>query len=296
MGILKNVDILSALNAGRMSLKVKSGTLVTPLARETAERYGMKITEDLMRKPFIAGNWKMNKTNSEAVRMLSELKELVKDVRDVDIMVAPPYTALAVCAEVLKGTNISLGAQNLFYEKSGAYTGEVSGPMLAESGCSHVIIGHSERRQYFGCTDEIVNKKIKAAVESGLKPVVCVGETLQEREENKTFDVLKRQVSEGLKNLSGQEKEALTVAYEPVWAIGTGKTATPGQAEEAHSFIRKTLGELYGEEFAQAARILYGGSVKPDNISELMACENLDGGLVGGASLEADSFSKIIRF
>jgi len=296
MKIFKNVDILSAISKGKKRVKVTPGTIITPLARETADSYGIEILEVFMRRPFIAGNWKMNKTNTEAVSMVESLKDKVNDVDDVDIMIAPPFTALAVVSELIKGSNIELGAQNLHYEKNGAYTGEISAGMLIDSDCKWVIIGHSERRQYFGCTDEIVNKKINAAVDEGLKPVVCIGETLQEREDNKTLDVLDRQLSEGLKNLTKEQQMNLTVAYEPVWAIGTGRTATPQQAEEAHKYIRNKLADMYGKELAQTTRILYGGSVKPDNVAELMLQENVDGGLVGGASLDADSFTSLVKF
>ena len=221
---------------------------------------------------------------------------MVKDVSDIEIIIEPPFTALTVVGEIIKGTNINLAAQNIHSEKNGAYTGEVSVSMVRDSGCGFVIIGHSERRQYFGCTDELVNKKLKAAVAGGIKPIVCIGETLREREENKTFEVLKRQLDGGLKNLSDLERKPLIIAYEPVWAIGTGRTATSDQAEEVHKFIRKNLSGLYGEEFAKRVRILYGGSVKPENISELMQMENIDGALVGGASLDADSFAAIIKY
>lgn len=296
MGILKYVDILSAVDKGKKKARVTPGTIVTPLARETADSFGVEITEELMRRPLMAGNWKMNKTNTEAVLMVNALKEKVKDVDDVDIMIAPPFTSLAVISELIKDTDIELGAQNLHFEKSGAYTGEVSAAMLADTGCKWVIIGHSERRQYFGCTNEIVNKKIRAAVAGGLKPVVCIGETLQERENNRTFDVLKQQLSEGVKDLTDQQQGSLTIAYEPVWAIGTGRTATPDQAEDAHKYIRNMLSDMYGGDFAQTIRILYGGSVKPDNVAELMSLENVDGGLVGGASLDADSFASLVNF
>jgi triosephosphate isomerase len=296
MSILKDVDIMSAYRKGKKSISVSEGVIVTPLARETADSYGIKITEDLMRKPLIAGNWKMNKTNQKAVELVSALKEKVSDVTDVDIVVAPPYTALSLVNEVIKDSNIELSSQNIYFEKNGAFTGEISGAMLKSCGCQLAIIGHSERRQYFGCTDEIVNKKIKAAALEGITPIVCIGETLQERESEKTWDVLKTQVTEGLKNLTDEERKGLIVAYEPVWAIGTGKTATSQQAEEAHKFVRSILSEMYGAEFADSTRILYGGSMKPANVSELMANENVDGGLVGGASLEADSFESLVKF
>ena len=310
MKILRNVDIMSTVKSGKKSITVSTKTIITPLAKETADTYGVQILRTVLpfeeiednkmseskRKPIIAGNWKMNMTNGEAIEMVNLLKELVKDVSDVEIIVAPPFTALTVVGEIIKGTNIKLAAQNIHYEKNGAYTGEVSVLMISDCGCGFVIIGHSERRQYFGCTDDEVNKKLKAAVRGGVKPIVCIGETLREREDNKTFEVLKRQLDGGLKNLSNLERKSLILAYEPVWAIGTGRTATSQQAEEAHKFIRKSLSRMYNEEFAQSTRILYGGSVKPENISELMQMENVDGALVGGASLDAGSFASIIKY
>ncbi|MFC2091735.1 triose-phosphate isomerase [Elusimicrobiota bacterium] len=249
-----------------------------------------------MRKPIIAGNWKMNKTNGEAVTTIGLLKENLADIEDIGIVIAPPYTTISELCNMLKDSNIEIGAQNMHFEKKGAYTGEVSALMLKDIGCKWVIIGHSERRQYFGCTDQIVNKKIRAAVEEGLFPIVCIGETLGEREAGRTFEVLKSQLNEGLKDLSESERQNLVIAYEPVWAIGTGKTATPAQAQEAHKFIRDTVSGMYGEDYSQSLRILYGGSVKPDNITELMALDDVDGGLVGGASLDADSFENIVKF
>ncbi len=249
-----------------------------------------------MRRPFIAGNWKMYKTNREAEKTVQDLKDKLKEVKSVDVMIAPPYTALSLAAGITDGSNIYLGAQNVHYENEGAYTGEISPPMLVSAGCQYVIIGHSERRQYFGCTDKDVNLRLKSAVTAGLKPVVCIGEKLEERESGKTFEVLSAQLSGSLKNLSEEEKNVLIVAYEPVWAIGTGKTATPDMAEEAHKYIRGKLADMYGRPFASGVRILYGGSVKPDNIKDLMAQDNIDGALVGGASLDADSFSQIVKF
>ncbi|MGM0568349.1 MAG: triose-phosphate isomerase [Elusimicrobiota bacterium] len=249
-----------------------------------------------MPKPLIAGNWKMNKTNSEAVEMVTQLKEKLNKNSDVDAMIAPPYTALSVVYDLVKDTRISLGAQNVHHEISGAYTGEISPLMLRDLGCEYVIIGHSERRKYFSCSDEDVNKRLKAAARADLKPIVCIGETLKEREEGSTFDVLGRQLKFGLKDLFDREKEFLSIAYEPIWAIGTGKTATPAIAAEAHKFIREKITEMYGAPFADDIRIIYGGSVKPGNISSLMSEQNIDGALVGGASLEADSFSALFDF
>lgn len=246
-----------------------------------------------MRRPFIAANWKMNKTVGETESFLNEFIPLVKDATDVDIVIAPPFTALYTASTLLKNTNIQLSSQDVFYEDKGAYTGEVSPIMLKDIGCKYVIIGHSERRQYFHETDEIINKKIKAAKRHNLGVIMCIGESLQERESGKTFDVLKREIEEGLNGISSEDK--LVLAYEPIWAIGTGKTAAPDQAQEAHKYIRERLALLYGNN-ANNIRIIYGGSVTPDNIDALMACEDIDGTLVGGASLNAESFAKIVRF
>jgi len=248
-----------------------------------------------MRKPLMAGNWKMNKTIGEAASMLKALKPVVADVKDVEILVCPPFTALCASNNEIKGSNIKLGAQNLFWEPKGAFTGEISPAMVKDEGCSYVIIGHSERRQYFGETDETVNKKTQAAFAAGLIPIVCVGETLAERESNVTFKVIEKQVRDGLKGLSADQASTLVIAYEPVWAIGTGKTATPEQAQEVHAFIRKIYSEIY-KDAAQKVRILYGGSVNPKNVSELMKQPDIDGGLVGGASLEADSFAQLVKY
>ena len=245
-----------------------------------------------MRKPFIAANWKMNKTVDETQSCINEFVPLVKDVKDVDIIIAPPFTSLYVASKLLKNTNVQLASQNVFYEDKGAFTGEVSPVMLADIGCAHAIVGHSERRQYFKETDEILNKKIKAAKKHGLGIIFCIGESLDERESGRMFDVLKREIMEGLRDIPS---EGLVVAYEPIWAIGTGKTATTEQAQEVHKYIRERLGDLYGGA-SNLIRILYGGSVTPDNVDALMACEDVDGALVGGASLKADSFSKLVKF
>lgn len=242
-----------------------------------------------MHKPLIAGNWKMNKTIEETEEFIYSFLPLIKDVDDVDIIIAPPFTSLGVASFFLKDTNIRLAGQNVFYEEKGAFTGEIAPSMLISAGCSHVIIGHSERRQYFSETDEIVNKKVKNARKNGLEVILCIGETLKEREDGRTFDVIKRQLTGSLKDVS---LDGLTIAYEPVWAIGTGKTATPDQAEEVHSYIRDWL-KGYGD-VSERIRILYGGSVTPDNIRSLMAEPDVDGALVGGASLKPDSFAKII--
>jgi len=249
-----------------------------------------------MRKPLLAGNWKMNTTLQESVKLASDLKSLVGNVTDRDILVCPPFTAIAKVSEELRDSEIMVGGQNLFWEEKGAYTGEVSAQMLKSTGATCVLIGHSERRQYFGETNETVNKKLKTALSHGLIPIVCVGETLEERESNKMLSVIESQVKGGLKELSNEQMEKAVVAYEPVWAIGTGKTATPEQAQEVHAHIRALLTSMFGKETAQKVRILYGGSVTPDNIKILMDKEDIDGGLVGGASLKADSFAKIVKY
>jgi triosephosphate isomerase len=246
-----------------------------------------------MRRPFISANWKMHKTVSEALGFLDDFLPRVKDVSDVDIVIAPVFTALHAVAEKIKGTNVILSAQNTFYEEKGAYTGEISPLMLKDIGCEHTIIGHSERRQYFGETDETVNKRIKAALGAGLKVIFCIGETLKEREAGNTNDVLDEQLTGGLEDISLND---IVIAYEPVWAIGTGVTATPEQAQEAHKFIRGKLVDMYDAESAEKTRILYGGSVKPENVKELMDCPDIDGALVGGASLKPDSFENLVKF
>jgi triosephosphate isomerase len=248
-----------------------------------------------MRKLFIAGNWKMNMLSAEAAALAAQLAEGLKDVKDIELAVAPPFTALSVVAEALAGSSIQLAAQDMHWEEKGAYTGEVSGPMLRDLDCSHVIIGHSERRQYFGETDESVNKKLKAAFQHGLIPILCVGETLSEREAGKTFEVVERQVRGALSEISERDAESLVMAYEPVWAIGTGKTATPEQAQEVHERIRGLIAELYGKDLAERMRIQYGGSVKPENTRELMSRPDIDGALVGGASLKPESFVAIVN-
>jgi len=247
------------------------------------------------RRPLIAGNWKMFKTAPEAADLASRLMSLLHDLTNVDVMVAPPFTALGVVADILKESAIHVGGQDLFWETEGAYTGQVSASMLKSVGCSHVIVGHSERRQYFGETNATVNRRMKAALAGGLLPVLCVGESEGEREAGQTFSVVKGQLEEGLADLGAEGLEQVTVAYEPVWAIGTGKTATREQAQEVHQFIRTRIKEGFGEGLANALRILYGGSVKPANIAELIAMEDIDGALVGGASLDAESFAAIVR-
>lgn len=248
------------------------------------------------RTPLIAGNWKMHKTGFQAVEAASQLKRLVNRARDVEVMIAPTFTALYQVAQALKGSTIALGAQNLYWEKQGAFTGEISSEMLVEAGCSHVIIGHSERRLFFGETDASINLKIRAALSASLIPVFCIGETEAQREAGETFSVLDKQVRDGLKDFVFDDLSGLVVAYEPVWAIGTGKTASKEQAEEAHQFVRSLLDTLFGKPFASAVRILYGGSVNPDNVRALMEMPDIDGALVGGASLDPETFSKLVFF
>jgi triosephosphate isomerase (TIM) len=249
------------------------------------------------RRALIAGNWKMYKTCEEAA---DTAKQLVNFLRTppphVDIMIAPPFTALGTVASVVRDSCISLGAQNLHWEKEGAFTGEISPPMLISCGCRYVIIGHSERRHIFNESDEQINRKIKAAIRYHLIPILCVGETEAEREQKKTFSVLDKQSEKGLEGLSPSELEALVIAYEPVWAIGTGKTATTDQAQEAHAYLRGAIEKKFGGNLAKSIRILYGGSVKPDNVASLMAMEDVDGALVGGASLKADSFKDLVFY
>lgn len=247
-----------------------------------------------MRKPVIAGNWKLFKTSAEAVELVSGLLPLVSRANNVEIVVAPVFTVLDRVSRVISGSNVKLSAQDCYWEAEGAFTGEVSPKMLLNAGCSHVIIGHSERRQYFGETDETVNKKLKAAVASGLIVLFCIGETLAERDSGRTFEVLKRQLVGGLAGVPESDLGSVIVAYEPVWAIGTGKTASDDQAQEAHAFIRGEVKSLYTASAADRMRILYGGSVKPDNIAGLISRPDIDGALVGGASLNADSFAALV--
>jgi len=245
------------------------------------------------RRPFIAGNWKMYKTSAEAAETAKKLAGLVSGVTNVDVMIAPPFTALAQVHEAIKESSVMLGAQNLFWEKEGAFTGEISPQMVVSAGCRYVIIGHS---QYFGETDLSVNKKIRAAITNNLVPVFCIGETEKERDADNTFNILDKQIKMGLEGFSPDDLQPVILAYEPVWAIGTGKTATSGQAQEVHLFIRNLLEKLFGKKIAGSVRILYGGSVKPENIKELMSMPDVDGALVGGASLNADKFAEIIKY
>lgn len=247
-----------------------------------------------MRKKIVAGNWKMNKLPSEAAALIDAIKQEVAGVEGVEVVVCPPFTALKDAAAACAGSSVALGAQSVHWESSGAYTGEVSAEMLKELGVTYVIIGHSERRQYFGETDESVNKRTRAALEAGLVPIVCVGETLEERDAGRMEDVVVRQILTGLADL-GSDIDKVVIAYEPVWAIGTGRTATPLQAQEAHALIRRTLAAMAGPDAAVAIRIQYGGSMKPDNAVELLAQPDIDGGLIGGAALQAESFAAIIK-
>jgi triosephosphate isomerase len=247
-----------------------------------------------MRTPFIAANWKMYKTVHEAVGFVKEFRKLADAVHDVEIVVAPPFTALRPVVEAAHASSIGVAGQNLHWEREGAFTGEVSAAMLKEAGAEYVIIGHSERRRLFGETDQSVNRKLLAAVAAPLTPIVCIGETLEERDRNETLDVLDRQIKVGLDGLTGDQVAALVIAYEPVWAIGTGRNATPAQAGEAHAHIRSRLRQWFGGTAAQQCHVIYGGSVKPDNIRELSSLEDVDGALVGGASLEVRSFFEIV--
>ncbi len=246
-----------------------------------------------MRKMIVAGNWKMNKTNTEAVEIVSKLNELIADVKGVEVIIGPPFTALSDVIKV--AGKVKVAAQNMHWEEKGAFTGEVSPIMFHDLGVEYVILGHSERRAYFGETNEMINKKIKSALAHGLKPILCVGEKLEDRENGNTENVVEDHIKGGLEGISKEEFANVVIAYEPVWAIGTGKTATPEQAEEVHAFIRKLLTELFDAEIAENTSILYGGSVKPANSKELISKENIDGGLVGGASLKAEDFSIIVK-
>jgi triosephosphate isomerase len=248
-----------------------------------------------MRPPFIAGNWKMNLTVPEARDLAAAIVRASLDLVEAEMVIAPPFTALYEVRKILEGSPVQLAAQNMHWEEKGAYTGEVSPPMLKEAGCEYVILGHSERRQHFGERDNDVNQKVKAAFRHGISPIMCLGETLEEREQGATMDRISRQVEAGLVGITAEEARRLIIAYEPVWAIGTGKTATPGMAEEVHGFIREKIARGYGNESAGCAIILYGGSVKPANSHALLREKNIDGFLVGGASLEAEAFIQITK-
>jgi triosephosphate isomerase (TIM) len=247
-----------------------------------------------MRTPLIAGNWKMYKTVAEAVAFTGELRQLVQDETGVDIVIAPPFTAVHAVAQAAAGSPIAVAGQDVYWEREGAFTGEVSAGMLREAGATCAIVGHSERRRLFHDTDQWVNRKVRAALAAGLTPIVCIGETLEEREADQTLAVLDRQLKDGLDEITGSQVASLVIAYEPVWAIGTGRNATPQQAGEAHTHIRGRLRQWFGAEAAEACRVLYGGSVKPDNIAELRAQPDVDGALVGGASLDVRSFHSLV--
>ncbi|MFZ3199797.1 MAG: triose-phosphate isomerase [Candidatus Acidiferrales bacterium] len=249
-----------------------------------------------MRKPVIAGNWKMYKTQAETRAFFAAFVPLVAATKHCDIVVAPPFTALAAASEAARNTNIAISAQDVFWETEGAFTGEISAPMLVEAGCRYVIVGHSERRQFFGDTDETVAKKAKAALAAGLTPIICVGELLAHREAGETHKICKTQFTRGPGELTPEEFSRILIAYEPVWAIGTGRTATPEIAADVHRFLRQCAEERFSAALAAAVSILYGGSVKPDNIKGLMAQEEIDGALVGGASLDPQSFAAIVNF
>ena len=248
-----------------------------------------------MRTPLIAGNWKMYKTVAEAVKYVKEFRGLVKGVTDVEIVLAPPFTALHAMAEAARNSNVGLAGQDLYWEREGAFTGELSGPLLREAGAEYVIIGHSERRTLFGETDATVNRKTAAAYAAGLTPIVCIGETLDQRERNETFEVLDRQIKQGLDGVTADQMALLVIAYEPVWAIGTGRNATPAQAAEAHGHIRQRLRQWFGGEAAELCHIIYGGSVKPENIRDIITQRDVDGALVGGAALVAEDFAAIVE-
>jgi triosephosphate isomerase len=247
-----------------------------------------------MRTPIVAGNWKLYKTVAESVKYVKEFRTLVKDVHGVEIVLAPPFTALHACAEAARSSNVAIAAQDLYWEREGAFTGEVSAQMVREAGAEYAIVGHSERRTLFGETDDAVNRKVVAAFGAGLTPIACIGETLDQRDRNETFDVLDHQMQKGLDGLTSEQVAQLVLAYEPVWAIGTGRNATPDQAAEAHGHIRRRLKQWFGVEAAEACHVLYGGSVKPANVADLARQPDVDGALVGGASLEVNTFFEIV--
>jgi triosephosphate isomerase len=267
-------------------------------SRELPSTKGKRSVRIVERKPFIAGNWKMNLDLDGAVALVKAVADSIADVEEVDVLVAPPFTALHTVKQAIGNSRIFLGAQNMHWEMSGAYTGEISGKMLQETGCTHVILGHSERRMLFKETSEQIDLKVKAAVALGLLPILCIGETLEQRKSGQTFEVIEDQLDLSLKNFRADQNmpPSTVLAYEPVWAIGTGQTATPEQAQEVHGFIRSWIENSFDSKTASQVRILYGGSVKPDNIRDLMSEADIDGALVGGASLKADSFVRLIRF
>jgi triosephosphate isomerase len=254
------------------------------------------MEENNMRKPIIAGNWKMHNTGAQGVALVNELAKLTADATNVDIVVCPTFTTLVTVASALHGTNIHLGAQNMHWEKKGAFTGEITAEMLRDVCCEYVLVGHSERRQYFAETDATVNSKVKAALEAKLVPIMCVGESLEVREAGTTETIVGQQVRLGLEGLTAEQVATVVIAYEPIWAIGTGRTATSDQANDVCAFVRRTVAEVFGQATADKTRIQYGGSVKADNIAELMGKSDIDGALVGGAALDPVGFSKIVKF
>ena len=249
----------------------------------------------MARRYFIAGNWKMNNTAAQAVELINGINAQIAGETSVDVAVCPTFTALDASSKALAGSNVKLGAQNMYTKASGAYTGEISADMLKEFNCAYVILGHSERREYFKETDEFINEKVKAVLANGMKPILCVGEKLEEREAGNTIAVVSKQTSEGMAGLSAEDAQKVVIAYEPVWAIGTGKTATPAMAQEVHAEIRKVLADLFGAEAAENIQILYGGSMKPENADDLLKEKDIDGGLIGGAALKADSFVALVK-
>jgi len=248
------------------------------------------------RRIIMAGNWKMYKTVGESVALVERLRDALAGVRDREIVVCPPFTALYPVADALRGSNVKVGAQNLYPAEVGAYTGEISPHMLLDVGCQYVILGHSERRQYFQESDQFINEKLRAALKHGLQPILCVGETLEQREGGRQKSVVSMQVERDLQDIPAEAMKDVSIAYEPIWAIGTGRTATPQQADEMHASIRADLGRLHGDQVAQGVCIMYGGSVKPNNVDDLLAQPEVDGALVGGASLDAESFARIVKF
>ena len=249
----------------------------------------------MARRYFIAGNWKMNNTAAKANELIGAINAQIASETSVDVAVCPTFTALDAASKALAGSNVKLGAQNMYVKASGAYTGEIAADMLKEFGCAYVILGHSERREYFKETDAFINEKVLAVLANGMKPILCVGEKLEEREAGKTIDVVSKQTEGGLAGVSKEDAEKIVIAYEPVWAIGTGKTATPEMAQEVHAEIRKILAKLFGADTAEKIRILYGGSMKPENADALLAEKDIDGGLIGGAALKADSFVALVN-
>jgi triosephosphate isomerase len=285
------VIIRSTVANLRFAVFLTQFRLIRFIPRDPRERLS-----DQMRKKLIAANWKMYKTPDQTREFFSAFLPLVKSHSRDEIVVCPPFIDIAAAVDATKGSNVGVGAQNMYWEKEGAYTGEISANMILSAGCTHVVIGHSERRQYFGETDDTVNQKLKVALDAGLTPIACVGEVLEEREAGITDDVLRRQCSIAFRGMSAERAAKLVIAYEPVWAIGTGKTATPQIAESAHLTIRGEAANAFGKEFAEQVRILYGGSVKPDNAKALMSEEDIDGALVGGASLDPKNFAAIVQY